>query len=353
MRRKGQNLIELAIILAIVVLAGILVLSLLGKNVNSILENSRQKASEYKPFKYSDVVVNAAGSGYKMPESIGGSPEEPKTECDNNYCVLDFGDFVLSDIPQNINEVIKTAGSSGGTEKIVALLDQISQQLEAKGDVQGAAEYKNLANLGHFLARMEEGSEKVATQCQNDVDPADCYKKRINVLNNLSLVEVPENLKEVLPEFSTSHYALSVKDNFFRIDKAMYYKVNEPDEFKKKTEYNPAYAYADLYSNIIENPKYSDELKGITKELTQTISDMSSDHFEKLSLVLQGVYGDNNFSYYQKYDLDTGEQSGGDIMKKVSTLTDISNPAVSISTDYNAVLICATGMNKDTGKQCH
>lgn len=50
MRNKGQNLIEFIIIIAVVVLGGILVLTLLGGNINEMFTKSSQKVDTYKPF---------------------------------------------------------------------------------------------------------------------------------------------------------------------------------------------------------------------------------------------------------------------------------------------------------------
>lgn len=50
MKAKGQSLVEFVIIIAVVVIGGIMVLTLLGGNINHMFTNSVNKTAEFKPF---------------------------------------------------------------------------------------------------------------------------------------------------------------------------------------------------------------------------------------------------------------------------------------------------------------
>lgn len=50
-------------------------------------------------------------------------------DCNGSSCTISVGNYVLEGIPENFNAFVETSGASGGTDKIVSLLNQISDQL--------------------------------------------------------------------------------------------------------------------------------------------------------------------------------------------------------------------------------
>lgn len=55
---------------------------------------------------------------------------EPQLTCSGNVCSIDYGDFVLNGIPSNFKDYIEIQGTSGGEEKIAALMMELYNQLD-------------------------------------------------------------------------------------------------------------------------------------------------------------------------------------------------------------------------------
>ncbi|MEW5820582.1 MAG: hypothetical protein AB1782_10360 [Cyanobacteriota bacterium] len=51
--------------------------------------------------------------------------ENPKVNCSGSNCTLDFGNFTLKGVPSDFGEFIQSAGTSGATDKIATLIEQI------------------------------------------------------------------------------------------------------------------------------------------------------------------------------------------------------------------------------------
>lgn len=112
----------------------------------------------------------AANSEIISPGSLGGTVEEPAFDCDKTSCKVDFGTFTLSDVPLDLTQQIETSGSSGGTEIIVNLMDQLVIQSKEKHLSVAPSLLIELASYGHKLAYIEKQMEKEA---QNFIDNPD------------------------------------------------------------------------------------------------------------------------------------------------------------------------------------
>ena len=49
----------------------------------------------------------------RSPGGLGGTREEPASACENGTCTLDFGDSVLTDIPEDFANFVETNGNGG------------------------------------------------------------------------------------------------------------------------------------------------------------------------------------------------------------------------------------------------
>jgi Flp pilus assembly pilin Flp len=354
MHSKGQNTIEFAIIIALLVIAGIATLTLLGNKITTLFKSGHQQTAKYKPFEFSSPAsVEAPATNFNFSEiDLGGTPDNPVSQCENSTCKIDFGEFVLGDIPEDFSKYTETAGSAGGTDKLVALIKQIADQLEVSGDTDGANEFRDMANLGHYLARIESGGEQAAEQCKNAPAPEQCFTKKLQPLDNRNLQEVPDNVKNLLSGYDISLYAQITEERLYRVDKAIYEKYNSNQEFEKNKNRTPAYAFADKFTSIMENDKYSDQLKGVTLQLADTMAKISLDHYQKVEKG-KNPHASTGIAPFPKYNLLTGKEEESQLVVDYIGLQDIITPKASIATDFNSALICATGQYSDTSKQCN
>lgn len=346
MNKKGQNLAELGVILSVVVIAVILALTLLGGNIFTLFDrisNSEGFASDDSQNTGTNNINNASGSSELIPGSLGGTPSKPVSQCDNGACVIDYGEFLLTGIPENFGELVQTTGSSGGTESLIALINQIADQLEKKGDVSGANEFRDLANLGHFMAEVQKGYESVAQACSSDANPINCSST--NSLEDSSGVSLPANLSTILPDFTSTG---GIMMDLYKNTDIGSAKANIDGGGKTSVI---SYAIVDKYQSIMNNPKYSDSTKGVTQELYVQIANLGFNMKGKAIAVLNVASGNSGFNGFQ-YDPITGAVIGDVNFTINDGINDITHPKTSANTNIRSVLICAGGWNKDTGSNC-
>lgn len=108
--------------------------------------------------------------------SLGGSPDNPVTKCIANNCSIDFGDFVLNNVPDNFASTVETNGNAGGTEELLSMLEQFVMQMEADPDTtpEEIAALKNLLARGYEVVAIERQFETIYPQ----------YKEQYDKLNN-------------------------------------------------------------------------------------------------------------------------------------------------------------------------
>lgn len=114
---------------------------------------------------------SAIGSPSPSTESLTGTPgtlftSTPSNDCIGNSCVLDFGPVVLDGVPDNLNEIIETSGTHGGTEILADLLSQIAEQVENLDQVSEEDKKKidQLATLAYQLATYEQTIESFSSE---------------------------------------------------------------------------------------------------------------------------------------------------------------------------------------------
>jgi Flp pilus assembly pilin Flp len=173
MKTHGQNISEMVIILVLIGIVGILALTVLGGNIKTMFSGAKSGLDSYNA---ESPILKAAGynnSGNTIALDVkagdyGGTPDNPVQKCDGDNCNIDFGTFTLNNVPEDFNKYIESAGSAGGTDKLVALMKQIAAQLEATGNFEDAERIKRLASLGHNIALTERVTEQLIVDCNND-----------------------------------------------------------------------------------------------------------------------------------------------------------------------------------------
>lgn len=239
----------------------------------------------------------------------GGTPDAPVKKCDfGGTCVIDYGDFVIEGIPENFDNFIEATGTSGGIDKAAALFELIMLDLEKKGDTEGAEEFKNFSELLKFQAAMIKKFEEKAQGCKSATDQEVCYSKSLQEKFN---IDIPENLKEFFPDAKMNSMTYEGLINSLRMDSAVRESRDYKDTFVANNTESPANPLAVLFDSILNNPKYSDSIKDITKNLFITSSDASYRVMDVTLVYNHNGNKENNDGiaegFYSKYNILTRE----------------------------------------------
>ena len=295
---------------------------------------------------------------------LKGTPEKPVKMCNGNDCVLDFGSAILKHIPEDFGAYVQTNGTSGGTEKLSALLLQLADQVDDdKTGVDEGADLRNLANLGHFTASaIYEGEEIIKTKCTSG--NSNCLDS-INLDYIAKKLTLPANLSGVLTDYPASKYSVAdlVIPNAIGISGTKQLgslretKIKYPTDtlYNMHTTDHPIYAMIETYDKVQANtdPRYTDTVKAITEQLFLDLDRVIYDFQERNHMYSGGA------AEYKHQDPITGLETGEPyIYTKPSGIDDdvlaesILAPKASIFTDIDSALICTTGTHDDTGKAC-
>jgi hypothetical protein len=345
-KRKGNSLAQYVIIICLVILVLIPLLFMHGKLISEYFENfllglkgneqeTTEVAANPSPEPATTPVVGAGGS-------LGGTPENPVSQCSGGSCDLDFGDYILTGIPEDFNQYIQDHGTSGGSDIISDTFNAIALQLEQQGDIEGSEEYKKLANLGHFIAGVQSTTEQKVSDCMNT---SGCML--YSVLQGSADISLPPELATVVPNYEPASNLSFFSADFTRLDKARHYKSVGGSYYEEQRTKNPAYAMVEVYDSIMANPKYSDELKGTTRQLFLDIHKLSFNAEHTIRSIKNVQYGND------MYNIETGASAGTSWPIANETGDAYLQPNTSISTHFDSRLICASGYFKDTGTVCN
>ncbi|MEW5822262.1 MAG: hypothetical protein AB1782_18860 [Cyanobacteriota bacterium] len=273
--------------------------------------------------------------------SLGGTPDNPVSQCSYNNCTIDFGSYILTGIPKDFSDFVESSGNSGGTDALTSLLYQLADQLEAEGDTTGAQQFRDLANLGHYSAMIEQQVETLAESKCTALDSF-CYEY---IYSNQNPVNAPDNVSNLLTNITAVPLEVNMMHN--RLDIAANYFFNNPTAFNTNKEIFSSFKMYEIYQDIMNKPGYSDSLKSITKEIVNQINNLK---IEMDPLALCGVLMSPTSKVH---DLDTGAQ-----IRTISTSSNVGvryliNPEYPEGTHLRSALICTTGNYDDKGQACH
>lgn len=157
-RNSGQSLVEFAVVGGIIIIIAVIALSALGKNVFNLFGGSKAKYEVYQPFQKGNNENNNANSGNNNkpapePAEFEPSPSNPKITCSGNSCTLDFGDYVIEGIPGDFSDYIQSSGTSGGTDYLATILEQVADQAPVDQETKNLI--RQLSTHGHGIAIVE------------------------------------------------------------------------------------------------------------------------------------------------------------------------------------------------------
>lgn len=296
---KGSALAQYSIIIALIAIGLVPVFFVFGKNISSSFNALYQGLSgQEAPLTNDENPVNTA-----TQSTTKATPENPVKNCVNGECSIDFGDFVLTGIPDSFDMFIQTQGTSGGTDKIVDLLTQIASQLQQEGLSSEASEIIKLANSGHSIGAIEKIYEDVQKTCNFDKD---CIVNQITTLEAQDATHVNSLDNMDLPAYLSQY-------------------MSDPELIKSNL---PATAinFIESYLSVMNNPDIKDSTKGIVGELSYNIMQMANTFHNYAHMTDPNVYSTNQ------------------------TLQDIDFSGM---TNLDSAIICASGKGTDTGIECH
>lgn len=332
---KGSSLVQYAIIIALIALALVPVFYMFGHNIISSFNELHQGLSgQEAPLSKNPGPVNTA-----TQSSLKGTSENPVKNCVDGVCSIDFGNYILTGIPENFDMFIQTQGTSGGTDKIAELIEQLANQLTNDGKIEEGKEIMRLATLGHNLALLQNYAESIVVDCNKNKA---CIKAEFN-----SPMTEPDGYNDSVSPFLNNVTYQELSESLFDIGRARYEITSKNEAYESSLSNNRlAYVIVDQFDTIINNPSIDDSVKGVIKELYWDIGTVSEDFDNNL-----GFLYINNSGPAEHFDPLTGKlthvSSGSD------PFTDFENYSASKITHFDSSLICASGKGTDTGVECH
>lgn len=324
-----------------------------GKGVVGKTTASSDAIATITPPKGFDMTTVKAGD-------LGGTPEQPIKSCIGNSCAIDFGELILTDVPENFGAFVETNGSSGGTEQLTAMLLQIADQIDDPSTpVDEAADLRDLANLGHFVAANIYENEDYLEKNIDSVSLSGIFLEYQNlsatypvnltgVINNTNL-----NIAELIPGALEGPSAKTLGEiRALKNEGSVLYSMHTDD--------HPLYAMIEKYDAIKKNsdPKYTDTVKAITEQLFLDLDRVIFDYQDRnQAYISQPMFPPEHKSpisglktgetpIYTLKNPDGTEKSDSQLAKE------IIHPQSSIFTDIDSALICTTGKFDDTGTAC-
>lgn len=359
-KNTGASLTQYVIILSLIILACVAIFANLGNLIVKCFESYYYDMIKMNNEVALNTSVNNTG-GIKAGQ-LGGTPSNPIKQCSGNTCSIDYGSFALNGVPANFNTFVETSGAAGGTDTLVNELKQIADQLDDPNtSADEGADFRVLANLGHYLAQHQKIVEDVATGCKTDANPKECFS------NGFDTAAVPPAPAD-LAQYFNDGYNDGTYNNFLwgrltplgATRNNMVYDGN----IDPKGSINTAIIAA--YDRLMSNESYPAEARGVADELFKNIDDISFNMFAMTEVIRDEVSMANDpfhfdpaslptTGHYPRWDIKTGVIFPEEVTFNFADLsmTSITHPATSTNTNLDSALICAAGWNKDTGSNCH
>lgn len=347
-KNNGNALSEYALIIALIGVGLIAAFTTLGENITSLFADTLSSSNSISQIAIDQgAKIKALQSGSTPStdsSTTTASPATPVKACNaNNICDINFGAYKLTNIPANLSEFIETAGVSGGTESVVALIDQLAEQLQDNGLQDQSEALKELASNGHNIAAIENAYETEFNKCSSTPNPVICIQQ-------LDRVGVT-----YYQDYDTTYTGISMNDDYstaknnLKIGEAAYAFKNDKVNYNYcLNTNNPAFHYHKTLQTILSDSKQPQEVKDLVTEMTYVIGHLG----ESFENNVQSFY--NEVESVDYYDPITGVYEN--IRSPFGENDDIaliaSTKAADV-TNLDSALICATGGNQTTGTKCH
>lgn len=323
----GQEAIEFILITALVFFGALFAVLIFGEKITIFFGSG---SSAQKVANNNNVIDPNATSRFQNDfETVLEEPaiapqdvEEFEIDYDPDAQVVNLGQYKLTSLPSNFNEYLQTSGSSGGTESIVATLDEIAVQLEAKGEISKSEDIKKLASFGHNLSLLEKTIENTVKACGNN-------KKCIEKLEKVKM-QKPEGFDETYMHFKTG---LSLNDVARSV--ALGGLMNNVSRGKTGSSNRMVgYEFINQYQYIMNDANFDETTKTIITELYKDIGFLGEEFQNRFTQL-------NSSSYQDINDPLTGKVHSKlpAVHKSANRVEALLKPQTSLVTDINATLI--------------
>lgn len=179
---SGQNIIEFIIIVAVVVLASIMALTLLGGNINEMFGKTSNTVSEFQPFgKDASSKTSIELSDLKPGETATLPSGTKLSQNEDGTFNLDIDGILMENIPTDFYEVLQATGGAGGTRLLADLITQMANNLppEIENIDETTQILLDMASKARQMASIEEQlqslSQEVVDFCKNEPNAQECY----------------------------------------------------------------------------------------------------------------------------------------------------------------------------------
>jgi hypothetical protein len=187
MREIKGNLVDYVIPTALVgIVAGLALFALLNSgNLLGFLSKSVDGKVEQEE------LIIGERSDLIEPGDIDGEPGNPKMQCEFGYCTIDFGDYILRGIPEEIASVNSANRGGDATVAYYELLEQLADQLEEN--------YPAMASILDEMAREAKKMALIEKAAAEALDRLNNQQQKLNQLAGDTYQKVETGLNQIDP----------------------------------------------------------------------------------------------------------------------------------------------------------
>lgn len=337
-RQSGQEAIEFILITALVFFGAFFTVLIFGDKISAFF--TEEKAAV-------QLTKNAAPN-YNSSNEQKYTPDFETISVDN----VDYSDVSLEVPPmseenlsialEDLREYMETAGSSGGTDVIIASVSQIAQQLEEQGLIAQSNKVKKLANIMHNVASVERMFEQSAKRCSNTAQGfKDCMRSLMSKDS-----QAPES-------FISSASSFNDGQNFDYLSRDLELAQHFKNYDKTCKESNSlGCSFAKTYGDILTDENIDKRTRRQIKQLAITVSNMS----ENMTTMVHwagGDYEETQVNLHLSNDGYTMRQSTKYSDEYPFTYNDFQRYNISEMTDVDGLVTCLLGAGEDVNNRCH
>ena len=169
---NGNSLSEYILIITVLIISITPIFNEVGKTLHHLYEHYMLGLEETEQQMSDNIAKSKLETHVKTkiikPGDLGGTFDNPKVQCKNGFCTVDFGDYVLENLPEDFKEYVETSGYSGATNVLATLLDEIADEALTTTTPENADLIIQLAQEGHILASFERDLEEGAVSLIED-----------------------------------------------------------------------------------------------------------------------------------------------------------------------------------------
>lgn len=315
--KSGSGLVDYVIPTAVVgIVVGLGVLALTHNNLllNFLTHSGNAKynngklamSSQGAPDAVNKTMVLASANNNQFDWTIlagqlAGTQDNPAFKCAGDDCSIDYGSIALNGIPANYENFVETSGASGGTEKLIAMVDELIKQADNIDPPMDLELLKQLSNQGHSLAAAQKKTEETANKATGGINLLIMAQMQTLQKQQATTIGLNQQFQDTLAQFNQ--------------------KYSNP---ASQTQANILNTVNVLGKNIVDtNQQYS--------SMVQSTASYGLQESKKIKALI-------------------GIQNYTEVKERTE---DLLTAKFSFKTNINSTIICTTGKYKDTGKKCN